>query len=75
MENCVFNKGKKCSALTPKKCKNCSFRKTEEELTAGREKARERLESLPREQYEALMRKYYHLCRTDETEVEEATPN
>ena len=59
MEKCVFNKGKKCSALAPKKCKNCSFRKTEAELNEGREKARERLESLPREQYEAIMRKYY----------------
>ena len=71
MNNCVFDKGKKCSALTPKKCKNCSFRKTEAELNAGREKARERLESLPKEQRDALMKKYYGLCRREDTEVEE----
>lgn len=71
MEKCVFNKGKKCSALTPKKCKNCSFRKTEAELNAGREKARERLESLPKEQQDAIMRKYYGLRRVEDAEVEE----
>ena len=71
MSNCVFDRGRKCSALTPKKCKNCSFRKTEAELNAGREKARERLESLPQAQYDAIMRKYYGLRRVEDAEVEE----
>lgn len=70
MEKCVFNNGKKCSALVPKKCKNCSFRKTEAELNAGREKARKRLESLPEEQRDAIMRKY-GIRRVDDAEVEE----
>ena len=70
MEKCVFNNGKKCSALVPKKCKNCSFRKTEAELNAGREKARKRLESLPEEQRDAIMRKY-GLRRVEDAEVEE----
>ena len=70
MEKCVFNNGKKCSALVPKKCKDCSFRKTEAELNAGREKARKRLESLPEEQRDAIMRKY-GLRRVEDAEVEE----
>lgn len=71
MENCVFNKGRKCLALSTKKCENCTFRKTEAELKAGREKARERLESLPKDQYDAIMKKYYGLRRVGEAEVEE----
>ena len=47
MDKCTFDKGEKCSALNEKRCLSCCFRKTEEELEAGREKARERIESLP----------------------------
>ena len=47
MEKCVFDMGDKCKALNEKKCVGCRFRKTEEELNASREKAKERLESFP----------------------------
>ena len=41
-EKCAFDEGEwKCSALTKKRCKGCSFFKTEEQLAAGREKAEE----------------------------------
>lgn len=70
MSNCVFDKGKKCIALLTHNCEKCSFHKTGRELVEGREKARERLESLPKKQYDAIMKKYYSL-RRGETEVEE----
>ena len=63
MSNCVFDKGRKCEVL--------SSHKTGRELVEGREKARERLENLPREQYDAIMKKYYGLRRGAEAEVEE----
>lgn len=68
MENCAFDKGNKCSALRYRNCERCSFRKTREELAAGREKARERIENLPKEQYDAIMQTYYHLRRGSEVE-------
>lgn len=68
MEKCVFDKGRKCEVLSPKKCEKCSFRKTAEELEAGREQARERLEKLPEDQYNAVMKKYYGLRRCAEVE-------
>lgn len=66
MEKCVFDKGKKCSALSVHDCEKCSFRKTEKELATGRDNARKRLETLPDEQYNAIMKKYYGLCRNAE---------
>lgn len=71
MSNCVFDKGKKCAALHSHDCEKCSFKKTGRELVEGREKARERLESLPQEQYDAIMKKYYGLRRGVDSEVEE----
>ena len=68
MEDCVFNCGKKCSALTEKKCKKCSMRKTEAELEEGRAKAMKRLETLPPEQYDHVMRKYHRLHKMQEAE-------
>ena len=68
MEKCVFNRGKKCAAISPKKCTNCAFRKTEAELMAGREKALERLKTLPPAQYEAIMKKYYGSLPSEEVE-------
>lgn len=45
---CVFDKGNdKCSALTAKMCAGCRFRKTKRELDAGRQKAIERIGTLP----------------------------
>ena len=68
-EKCVFDKGHKCSALTSHNCEKCSFRKTEKELVDGRENARERIESLPKKQYDAIMRKYYRIRRGHDAEL------
>lgn len=59
MENCYFDRGEKCSALTEKKCKGCRFRKTEEEFKHGRKKAMIRIRSLPSEQQLYILGKYY----------------
>ena len=59
MCNCAFDKGDKCVALTTHDCEKCSFRKTKDELLAGRRKARAMLEDLPQEQREAIQKKYY----------------
>lgn len=45
--NCAFDKNNFCCALTEKNCKDCKFRKTPEELEAGRKKAAARLKTLP----------------------------
>ena len=49
--NCVFEKRgydfALCSALKEKNCEGCRFRKTPEELEAGRKKAEARIKTLP----------------------------
>lgn len=59
MNNCVFDKGDKCVALIAHDCEKCSFRKTKEELTEGRMKAKALIERLPEEQRIAIADKYY----------------
>lgn len=59
MCKCTFDKGDKCVALTTHECENCVFRKTKDELLAGRRRARARLEDLPEEQQDAIRKKYY----------------
>lgn len=59
MEKCTFDKGDKCVALTDHDCEGCPFRKTKEELLAGRRRARAMREKLPKEQREAIEEKYY----------------
>lgn len=44
---CAFEKGSYCCALKEKDCKDCRFRKTPEELEAGRKKAEARIKTLP----------------------------
>ena len=68
MNSCVFDRGKKCSVLTSHTCENCSFRKTARELNRDRESARLRIESLPNEQYDAIMKKYYGVRNASEVE-------
>jgi hypothetical protein len=63
MERCAFDRGEKCSVLKGHECGKCTFRKTRDELINGRDKARERIDNLPREQYDAIMQKYYCLRR------------
>ena len=59
MEKCTFDKGDKCVALTEHDCEGCPFRKTKEELLAGRRKARAMLEKLPKEKRDTIEDKYY----------------
>ena len=54
--DCAFDRGEKCAALTEKKCLNCRFFKTKEELAAGREKAYDHVQHLPNRA--ALVEKY-----------------
>ena len=45
MADCYFDRGKRCEALTVKKCEGCTFRKTEFEYNKGIERAHEILKS------------------------------
>lgn len=58
MDECVFNHGRTCSALTVKSCKHCPFRKTKEQLEEGRQKAKARIASLPEDIQRAIVDKY-----------------
>lgn len=59
MEECVFAKGDECVALTLKQCTRCAFRKTNEELVKGRQKAAKRISNLPQSSFYYIARKYY----------------
>lgn len=59
MDKCAFDLGNKCHAVTDKVCLGCKFRKTKEELKAGREKATKRLMTLDRTLLNDINRKYY----------------
>lgn len=60
MDNkCAFDiGGVRCAALTKRSCSGCTFRQTEEELRAGREKTTARLSTLPDEQQSQIFEKY-----------------
>jgi hypothetical protein len=55
---CAFDRNTLCTALAVKECHGCAFRKTHEELDAGRERAEKRIESLPEEQQDHIFYKY-----------------
>ena len=59
MENCTFDKGDKCVALTKRDCEGCPFRKTKEELLEGRRRAKARRDKLPAHERQAIEEKYY----------------
>ena len=59
MNNCAFDRDCECSALSVKTCEGCSFFKTKEELIASRERATERVNSLPPEQRSRIFNKYF----------------
>lgn len=59
MNTCVFENETECNALREKNCEGCKFRKTKEELIAGREKAIEHINTLPTEQRNYILRTYY----------------
>lgn len=56
--NCAFDKNRFCCALKEKKCEGCKFRKTPEELEAGRKKAEARLKTLPMKEQVRIQEKY-----------------
>lgn len=59
MDKCAFEKGKKCTALTTKKCNGCNFYKTKEQLKEGREKSTDRLMTLSMATLKKIKAKYY----------------
>ena len=60
MLRCAFDRGNDtCSALTEQDCMNCKFYKTEMQVAVGREKAKRRIQSLPRETRNHIYAKYY----------------
>ena len=66
MENCVFNVSfSRCGALTTKRCKDCGFCKTREQLEEGRARAKQRVSSLPNA--ERLVEKYGEYTRCAES--------
>ena len=64
--NCAFDLGKKCGAVTEKKCAGCKFFKTEEQLKEGRSKAAERIRRLDPELKSYLFHKYFPRRRGDD---------
>ena len=58
-DNCVFERGDRCSALTKKDCANCAFRKTAEEHEASAKSARKRIFGLDDERREHIVKTYY----------------
>jgi hypothetical protein len=59
MSKCAFEYGEHCLALTKKNCTGCRFKKTEEQLEAGRKKAQLKLLMLPKRKLNAIRSKYY----------------
>lgn len=56
---CVFDKDAyTCAALTHKQCTGCRFRKTLEQLDDGRERAEDRISTLPDEVQDKIAKKY-----------------
>lgn len=60
---CAFDRGTFCTALSEKDCRGCAFRKTTEELYEGRERAYDRICSLPDELQDHIREKYKALYR------------
>ena len=59
MKTCAFENGTECEALREKNCLRCPFYKTEKEAEESREKARKRLQNLPKATQILIHRKYY----------------
>ena len=69
MNNCAFNRGSICLALREKKCENCTFYKTREQLVEGRLKAKERINGLPKTKRYYIIHKYYKQWRRSSLET------
>lgn len=73
MDKCVFHRDTKieCAALDSCNCRGCAFRKTEKELTEGRQKSIARLENLPHRKFNEIMLKYYRFNRFNDDSPED----
>lgn len=56
---CAFARDNRCTALTDKFCKGCSFFKTEEEVKKSRKRTEKRISSLPMKVQTAIRTKYF----------------
>ncbi len=73
MIKCAFDRENGCAALKEKPCmigKPCSFRKSAEELTTGREKAKQRISELPFSWQEDIKNKYHGTRSVDKDEAQ-----
>ena len=58
-DKCAFLRHERCVVLTDTVCSLCKYRKTEDQLNAGRDKALNRIRKLPLGQQDHIMNKYY----------------
>lgn len=68
MNECVFERNRKCAALIVKNCENCKFRKTKEEFELGQKKAIEKVASMPYNRvklFEELYHRKYEVSEND----------
>lgn len=55
---CAFERDTSCAALSVKDCEGCNFFKAPEELVRGRDRADDRIATLPEEQQAHIKKKY-----------------
>ena len=60
MNACVFDNFRNCAALVEKRCTNCSFCKTKDQLALSRERVKSRINNLPEKQKKYILDKYYY---------------
>lgn len=70
ISDCAFNREGRCTVLKTTRCNKCSFRKTQKQLDEGREKAKKRIQSFPKEVREDIKKKYYPLEKISEEDYE-----
>lgn len=57
---CAFDLDARCAAVSPKFCPGCRFYQTGEQLKESRERAYERVRTLPSEHQLSIAGKYYN---------------
>ena len=68
MNDCVFERNRRCAALTVKNCENCKFKKTKEEFELGQKNAIKKVASLPFTRvklFEELYHRKYEVSEDD----------
>lgn len=64
---CAFDRdARTCAALTHKQCSGCSFSRRRRSLTRGREKADDRIASLPEDKQDFIRFKYKQVRKSAE---------